>query len=208
MDVTNIFHITHVDNLPGIVAHGVLCERQAQAGADGAVNSGHSHIKERRNRHVIDRGPGGVVADYAPFYFAPRCPMLYAIHRGSVRSVAHGQQEMLHLVSDAEAVRDVGLPFVFTDGHAIMNFSSVFTDLGDLDQVDWEIMRSKYWNDNDGTGERPRKRQAEFLVHRCLPWRLITEIGVYDQAMADRTAALMGSSTGRPEVSVRREWYY
>lgn len=73
--------------------------------------------------------------------------MLYVINQGGVQGYTEGQRSILHLVSSAEAVRDAGLPFAFTDGHAEMDISRFFTDLHDLDKVDWEIMQAKYWND-------------------------------------------------------------
>ena len=33
---------------------------------------------------MVPIGPGGAVSDYVLFYFAPRSPMMYAIHRGNV----------------------------------------------------------------------------------------------------------------------------
>jgi hypothetical protein len=97
---------------------------------------------------------------------------------------------------------------VFTDGHAIIAISNFFDDLKALDKIDWSIMKATYWNDNDGTGERPRKRQAEFLVYQKLPWDLITEVGVRDQAMADRVAQVIDGASHRPKVIVRPAWYY
>jgi hypothetical protein len=102
--MTAIYHITHVDNLAGMVGSGVCCDSDCQSGKVSAVNSGHRHIKERRAKVAVPCGPGGVVADYAPFYFAPRSPMLYAIHRGNVDGADHGQAEMVHLVATCEDV--------------------------------------------------------------------------------------------------------
>jgi hypothetical protein len=44
---------------------------------------------------------------------------------------------------------------VFTDGHAIMSFFEFFNDPGDLEQIDWGIMSSRYWND---TTEYPDRK--------------------------------------------------
>ena len=72
-----IYHITPVEHLPIIIGEGGLrCDVVAQKVA--TVNIAHKSIKARRLKKAVRVGPGGVVADYVPFYFAPRSPMLYA----------------------------------------------------------------------------------------------------------------------------------
>lgn len=173
----------------------------------------HTHIKERRIRKEVRSkdggrpGLGGVVADYVPFYFAPRCPMLYAIHMGNVQGYAEGQNPIVHLVANAEEVA-ARQDFVFTDGHAVMALSDFYGDLGELDKVDWNIMKERYWRDTSEDGDRSRRRQAEFLVHGFLPWTFVRTIGVMDQLSADKVAALLEVAEHRPTVSIQRDWYY
>ena len=78
-----------------------------------------------------------MLSDYVPFYFAPRSPMLYAIHKGKVEGYTGGQGEVLHLVSSAESVAgENGLDYCFTEGHAEIGFSEFFEDLTDLQRID------------------------------------------------------------------------
>jgi hypothetical protein len=58
------------------------------------------------------------VADYVPFYFAPRSPMLYKLHKGGVPNYTNGQDPLVYLVSSAEAVAASGASFVFSGGVA------------------------------------------------------------------------------------------
>ncbi len=60
---------------------------------------GNQGIKARRSRRAVPVGPGGVVADYAPFYFAPRSPMMFAIEHGNVPTYSSGCDELIYLVS-------------------------------------------------------------------------------------------------------------
>jgi len=142
--VTPIYHITHLRNLPGILELGGLYANSATArrGVEH-VNIAHQSIQDRRATTRVPLPPGGVLHDYVPFYFAPRSPMLYAIHRGNVQGYTEGQTFIVHLVTTAEAIAASGQPFVFTDGHAIMAFTSFYNDLRQLDQVDWDIMRAR-----------------------------------------------------------------
>ncbi len=107
--MTPIYHITHVDNLAGIVAHDCLwsdAQRVAQQIAN--VNIGHSHIKQRRLRRPVPVAAGGVLGDYVPFSFCNRSVMLFPIHRNSVAGYSEGQEPIVHRVSSIEAGASFG----------------------------------------------------------------------------------------------------
>jgi hypothetical protein len=143
-----IYRITSIRNLPNILKDGGLwCDRTVQQRDLAPVSIAHLHIKDRRTQKQVPCGPGGYVADYVPFYFAPRSLMLFVINRGGVEGYQGGQRPILHLVSRVEAVLEAGLLFTFTDGHAEMDISRFFTGSEDLNKIDWEIMRSHYWSD-------------------------------------------------------------
>ncbi len=209
MPVTEIFHITHVRNLQSIIeCGGLYCDRTRLAQRVNSVGIAHNHIKDRRARRPVPTGTGGTLADYVPFYFAPRSPMLYSIHGGFVEQYKEGQAPVLHLTSLAESVADAGLAYAFTEGHAELAYSSFFEDLADLDKVDWPVMKSKWWNDTDEDMDRKRRRQAEFLVHEFFPWNLVTEIGVINATMEQQVNDLLQDVGHKPSVTVRRTWYY
>jgi hypothetical protein len=207
--LTLLYHITHIRNLESIIGKdGIMCDSSMNDSHIEHVGIAHKHIKERRARKHVPLDPGGTLADYVPFYFAPRSPMLYAIHTGYVEGYEGGQGAILHLVTSVETVLAKKLSFVFTDGHAEMAISRFFHDVSNLNQVDWEIMKATYWNDTDQDNDRSRRRQAEFLVHDFFPWKLIKKIGVINDGMADRVDDLLSSSTSKPVVTVQRKWYY
>ncbi len=178
-------------------------------GAGTAYTSiAHRTIQDRRATTLVPCGPGGTLHDYVPFYFAPRSPMLYTISRGNVERYDEGQSPIVHLGTTIEAVQAAGQPFVFTDGHAIMAFTSFHTDLARLDIIDWEVMRAQYWADTADDLDRKRRRQAEFLTYTVCPWTLITEIGVYNRQVQVEVEHALSNSPHRPVVHVRRDWYY
>jgi hypothetical protein len=206
---TFIYHITHVDNLKSILADGRLCTyNELRETGKHHISIAYQDIQDRRAKIIVPCGPGGTLHGYVPFQFAPRSPMLYTINRGNVPSCLDGQKPLLHLVSTVESARDAGLPFIFTNGHAIMRLTDFFDDLAKLDQVDWEVMRARYWHDTVNDSDRKRRRQAEFLVHKSFPWRLITQIGVINSQLDAQVTALLQSSEHQPEVVIRPDWYY
>ncbi len=209
--MTPIYHITHLANLPSIIADGGLhCDRVAGA-KSGVTDIGHSHIKRRRAQRQVCTTYGDPVAasgrldDYVPFYFGPRSPMLYVISRGGVEQYAGGQREVVYLVSSAEAASALGRSWCFTDGHAEMAYSEYYGDLADLGEIDWAVINARNWSDS---GETRRKRQAEFLVHAFFPWTAIEAIATYDQTAKSQVEHALTPTGHRPPVQARRAWYY
>jgi len=70
------------------------------------------------------------------------------------------------------------------------------------------ISRNWIGGQSSRTGDRKRRKQAEFLVHRFFPWHLITEIGVIDDKVAGRVTELLEGATHKPPVNVHKLWYY
>ena len=207
--MTAIYHITHVNNLAAILRERQLvCDAEAARRQLPAQGIGHSHIKERRARSAVPVGPRGVLADYVPFYFAPRSPMLYAIHTGFVQGYTGGEREVVHLVSSVEVVAGRELPFVFSVGHAVVSLSRFFTELTHLADLDWPVMELTYWNDTQADPDRSRRRQAEFLVHRSFAWELVTEVGVLDEAMHNHVEDVLSAAGATTPVVNHRDWYY
>lgn len=207
--MTPIYHITHGRNLASIIeVGGIWCNTQITTRGIASLGIAHQHIKERRKQREVPCAPGGTLANYVPFYFAPRSPMLYAIHRGHVKGYDGGQSRVLHLVTEAETIAASGCSWAFTEGHAEIAWTEFFADLCFLSEVDWAIMKERYWHDTDEDGDRKRRRQAEFLVHQFCAWELITEIGVINRQVADRVRAMLEPLAHQPVVNVQRGWYY
>ena len=107
---------------------------------------------------------GGNLHNYVPFYFASRSPTLYYLHKQKLN-----QEDIIFFMSNIKSIIDNELPFVFTDAHAIRRLSNFYTDLSDLNNVDWNVMKSDYWNDTNEDMSRKARRQAEFLVQHHVP---------------------------------------
>jgi hypothetical protein len=168
----------------------------------------YENIQDRRATTSVPCGAGGVLHDYVPFYFAPRAPMLYAIHKKFTRYQG-GQEAILHFVTMAEAIAEVDLAFAFTDGHAVMAYAGFYEDLTELERViDWQVMKSRYWADTDDDPNRKCKRQAEFLVYDAFPWDLIQEIGVVNQSVQVQVRQILQRVNDFTPVNVYPNWYY
>ncbi len=98
-----LYHITHVDNLPAILAEGGLCSDAMMAARGGpAAAIGMGQIKERRLVLPVRCHLGDRVGDYVPFYFCPRSIMLYLICMANHPGLTYrgGQGPIMHLEAD------------------------------------------------------------------------------------------------------------
>ena len=93
--MTLLYRITHIENLPGLLERGSdYSPNFAKANGIPKRAISHQHIMDKREQTVVRVPPGGVVADYVPFYFGPNSPMLYAIKQGKVEGY-QGQREII-----------------------------------------------------------------------------------------------------------------
>jgi hypothetical protein len=175
----------------------IRCDSECTLMKPAPASIAYANLKERRAATRVTVGPGGTLADYAPFYYAPRSPMLYVNYRGGVDGNATGQNEIVHLVVDVDELIDAG-GFVITDGHAATPLSTQFDDADGLEEIDWPIMSEKYWSDTDEDGDRKRRRQAEFLVHGSVSFSAVRLIGVIDAEIESRVAKLLEASPNHP----------
>jgi hypothetical protein len=173
------------------------------------VEIGDRGIKAWRRTKPIKVGPGGVAADYVPFYFAPRSPMLYKIKHHGVEQYREGRQEpLIHLVTAVDIIEELGLPFVFSDGNCAKSITAIFDDLADLDEVDWPLMKQQMWNDTASDGDRMRRRMAEFLVYDRVPWSAFLGVGTMTEDVATQVRNILAGFRLSGDVIVKRDWYY
>lgn len=203
--MTPIYRMIHSDNLSKLLEWGgdyAPNQCEARGLTKRAIN--HAHIMDRRQNRVVPCGPGGTLADYVPFYFRSRSPMLYAIRGGQVEGYS-GQRDIVFLQTTAERIVSSGLEFVFTDGHAVIEYAEFFDDLEELDKVPWNAIRAKYWNDLlDGRF----KCQAEFLVKDFFSLDLVEKIGVLDDGKNREVSDLLSETEMNLLVATERGWYF
>jgi hypothetical protein len=207
-----IYHITHVDNLNGIVADGELVSDRAVLERGGPAQPiGMSSIKRRRIQELeVPCHPGTRVGDYVPFYFCPRSVMLYVIHMANHPELTYrgGQEPIVHLEADLhETIRwaeATGRRWAFSLSNAGAYYTEFRTRAEELDQLDWDAIAA-----TDFRAQHVKERkQAEFLLHDRFPFDLVRRIGVHSDAARARAAAAITGSRYQPAIEVRLEWYF
>jgi len=163
-----LFRITHINKLHWLLTHGLHC-------GNGAVPDpnftaiGNSELISKRNHRPVPIAPGGTIADYVPFYFTPRSPMLLNIRTGYNGVTIRHNEEIVVLVSSVAAMVENGVKMVFTDRHA----SATATWKETYDQVanllDWDILRRHDFARDDAYPDKRERYQAEALAHGHVP---------------------------------------
>ena len=206
-----LYRFIHRDNLDLLLLRGGLHAPNSTPD-DGLVYRTIHDEAVQAGRHVtaIPCGPGGTVHDYVPFYFGPRSPMLLQLNTGQVEGYDEGQEPLIYLATTVEAVQASGARFVFSDGHGLAAFTSWFDDPADFGEVDWEMVKQRYWADTLEDDDRQRRKQAEFLVHQFLDWSLIKRIAVINDTAQQLVEAVLAAHPHRhqPPVKVLPNWYY
>lgn len=206
-----IYHITHVDNLPSIIhAGGLWSDAKMMKQGGPAASIGMNAIKERRLGLQLKCHPDDQVGDYVPFYFRPRSVMLYVIHCGNHPELSYhgGQDPIVHLEADLEQVLDwadsEGRRWAFSLSNAGADNAEFRNRRDQLHEIDWEAVAATDFRDpavKEG-------KQAEFLVHEFFPWRLVRRIGVRSQEIYSRASQALASAQHKPLLEVIPSWYY
>jgi hypothetical protein len=209
MSNPQIYRLIHMDNLP-IYLERMGLHSPNHWPPDGLIYKPIHNVSIQKSRKTtpIQCGPGGTIHDYIPFYFGPRSPMLLQLHTGRVEGYNEGQEPLIYLVSDVQTISQAGIGFVFSDGHGIVSYTSWFDDLVNLNKIDWTVVHARYWVDTPEDPDRQRKKQAEFLIHKFLPWTLITEIGVIDKQAEQKVKAILAQYSLTTLVRIQPGWYY
>lgn len=207
---TPIYRLIHLDALPTLILRGCV-HAPGMVPSDGLPYPPiHDvEVQVKRQRRVVPCGPRGTVDEYVSFYFCNRSPMLFR-HAKATMPLAVSQDQLLYLVSSAQAVAQSGCRFVLTDGHSLARRTRWFERLADRANVDWDAVQSREWADSEQDTDRSRRKQAEFLVHREMPWALIQGIGVRSSEVATRVWGLFEGvpKERRIPLLVRPGWYY
>lgn len=145
-DIEYLFHMTHIDNLPSILKHGLHAHGNHHQKVD--ISDCNVNSRRARNEPIYNRP----IHNYVPFYFNPKNHML-----SKRRNI---QDDIVILVLDRNLILSSGS--LFTDGNASSDPTDFSNNLNDLDELDWECIYTEgYYS---GFSDGPRKRMSEVLV--------------------------------------------
>lgn len=167
-DKALIFRITHIANMPWILANGLHCRSSATQDPKH-VDIGNPDLIDKRKHRAVPVAPGGHLSDYVPFYFTPYSPMLYNIKTGWGGVAKRPLSEIVILVSSLPKLKDNGIQFVFTDRHAYPVYAKYFTDLADLGGLAWVLWNARDFKRDPNDPAKFERYQAEALAFQHVP---------------------------------------
>jgi len=201
-----IFRITHRDNVPWILDHGVHCAA-SPVKDPGYVQIGKPDLIAERRQHPVPLPSAGVLSDYVPFYFTPFSPMLFNIVTG--RGVPRrDRDEICILVSSLRRVAELGLPFLFADRHAFLQKARFFTDLSSLPELDWPRWQAREFRRNPDDPEPFERYQAEALIRDCLPLVGLQGVVCHGTGVAATIDAEIARRRLQLKTAVRPNWFF
>ncbi len=189
-DFAQVFHLTDLANLAGIVAHGVLCRAELSRRRIGFGDVADAGILEGRSAHGLDA--------CVPFHFFPKNPfdgrvmkdrpgtvfVLLAVSRATARA-QHWRVIPRHPLSDRETPQVLAW------------------DAG-LAAIDWIKMEPGPKRDYHDADIR-RACMAEALGPSCVPLADVQSIYVHDEKVQTVVLNLLGGGT-RPHVNIAPWW--
>lgn len=126
-------------------------------------------IRQRETFTVRVNPPNGTLGDYIPFYFAGHSPMLLNIITGYRGIKQYPQEDLIYIVCNVGNIIMHCPEWCFTDGHAKTSITKFYNNISNLRLLDWEAIKSQYWNYTEDNWDRMRSKQSEFLVKNHIP---------------------------------------
>lgn len=181
-EIASLFYITHVENLPSIIRHGILSHAQVTARNIPFTAIYDAAIVSNRKDKLTPTGQS--LWGYANVYLQPRNPMMYRVVHEC------GRKNLAVVAVRAEVLK--GREVLLTDGNAASGPTQFFPVAEGMKALrdQWSVIQAEYWRPDDGS---KRKIMAECLVPEAIPSELIHSIYVADLETMKKAAGILGA---------------
>jgi hypothetical protein len=200
-----IYHLTHVSNLPQIVAASMLLADSNDAWDERpTVDISASATREKRRSATVSTANDLVVADFVPFFLSPNASVWETIRsqtedpRLSAEAHRSSAYDFVILVSTVQTVFDHNEGVVVTDGDA----AGTMTRFGTSRESSERMLRNLRADEESET-----ILEAEVLVPHAAPFELVTLIGVVNDGVRSKVKSILKASEHQPKVSVYPPWF-
>ena len=161
LNITYLYHMTHIKNISSILSLGLKSHNTARGENLMQRNIADNEVNDRRDKKEPQFNRN--LHDCVPLYFNPKNPMLYRLK---------GMQNEIAIIAINKEIM-LTPEMVFTNGNAASIFTGFYSNVDNLNLVDWTIVFGHSWSDClDGK----RIRNAEVLIPYEIPTSAIKKI--------------------------------
>ena len=211
-----IYHIVHMDRLPGIAKeNGLWCMTEVEKRSLAGTSIGLRQVKASRARELlVSCHQGLMVGECVPFNFCPRSVMLYMIYRANYPGLDYkgGETPIVHLEADYHQVvhwaEINGKRWAVTPTNAGSRYSDFFATPEGLTALKWHCIDTRRFSGSAIDPMIKDYKQAEFLLESFFPWELVERIGIHPKTNALAVSDVLAGCKHRPSIEVMKDWYY
>lgn len=194
------YHFTHIDNLASIAAHDGLYSINMQTNLNITHhNLAIMEIQQRRSKMEVSAGPGGVVHDYVPFYFATMNKMLLRLINRKVVD----QPYIVFMAVPIEKILEKNVVFTDTSANTIIP-PHFYDNPNDLEKLDWNLIDFTKWVKIPDT--EMHSQMAEVLVYEHVPLSWIDTYIVFDK-IGETAIKNCYRNAGLDEPNILNSWF-
>ncbi len=176
-----IYHMTHIDNLPSILTHGLLSHNASQ----NHVDISNQLVNSFRNRATNPLKLN--LHDYVPFYFNVRNPMLFTCAKEWPNQI---------VIIEVEATATLKDYSLFSEGNAAKKDAEITEDKYKMLNFDWDSIYEKKWTIDGITNKNLKNMMmSECLIYKRLDPSEIKLVHFQDQETELKFCLSYGNKT-------------
>lgn len=200
------WHLTHEENLTSIAEAGALLPDND---ALPAIDIGEPGIKQRRREIETGFHDGAAVADYVPFYWTAKSPMMHREVNYGAGQHNGGADQLVLLGLPLSSIIELKLEYCFSDGNA-SQYRTEFTDSIDTAREILELapLVDKYWKDSVTQADKQRRRQAELLIRGEVPLTAISFIVTCYPSTLSRIKPVVAAAAPNASFTCRPAFFF
>lgn len=202
--VPRLFHITHLDNVPGILERGLLSRHWIKARGIPYIDLSDPACQRRRTQRMVADTTVDLHS-YVPLFVNPRNAMLFRLWRSLSQRGEDGRLVILELSGEAADWK----ASLLADGIASSSLTRLFRsfDPQGRQALDWCSLQQSRWPAE--TSEDRRRRMAEVLVSGSLSRRHIRKVWLqHPSGLQALQARMNGISQDDFQVDAQGELFF
>ena len=181
LGIESLYYILPIDNLSSVLENGILCRNLAPRSHMSFANE---EIQINRHQIIPCQDIGFNLHDYVPLFFSERPPLLYSANISPIDTVKIFISPKILLEPGA----------IFFDMNAVSDSATLFNDIRELPNLNWEIIHrryyGRYYSEREHINYLYRQAEADIPL-RIMPKFFAEIVASNDQALIRAILAVL-----------------